>query len=205
MRFDHLVIAARDLPALVTWFTERTGVTPTPGGPHLGLGTRNELAGLGSTSYVELVAIDPDQPEPERPRPFGIDDLGEGEIVLATTAVAVDDLEAAVASVEARGLDGGMPMAMSRRRPDGVVLEWRLAVPTDPAQAGVVPFSIEWGPSTPHPASTLDDPLELVEVRAHHPDPIVVAAAAERGLVATNGPISLSATVASPNGTVTLP
>ena len=204
MRFDHLVMAARDLDRLVAWFTERSGVTPTPGGAHVGLGTRNALVGLGPTSYIELVAIDAEQPEPAGPRPFGIDGLGD-RIVVATSAVAVDDLDAAVAEVEASGLDGGTPMAMSRRRPDGVLLEWHLAVPTDPAQAGVVPFSIEWGPTTPHPAASLDHGLTLRSVSVTHPDPTVIAVAAARGLVAAVGPVSLAAELDTPNGVVTLP
>lgn len=204
MRFDHLVIAARDLDRLVDWFTERTGVTPTPGGAHVGLGTRNALVGLGPTSYIELVAIDTEQPEPAGPRPFGIDELGD-RIVVATSAVAVDDLDAAVAEVRAAGLDGGVPMAMSRRRPDGVLLEWRLAVPSDPVQGGVVPFSIEWGASTPHPAASLEHGLTLRSVSVVHPDPIVVAVAAARGLDAAVGPMSLSAALDTPNGVVTLP
>ncbi len=205
MRFDHLVVAAHDLADLVAWFTDRTGVVPTPGGAHVGLGTRNELVGLGPTSYIELVAADPDQPDPAAPRPFGIDGLGPDEIVVATSAVAVDDLDAAVARVAELGLDGGRPMAMSRRRPDGVLLEWRLSVPADPAQAGVVPFSIEWGVDTPHPASSLDHPLSLVELSATHPDPAVIAAATERGVRAEAGSeAALRAVIDTPKGLVEL-
>ena len=52
-----------------------TGVRPSYGGAHPGLGTHNALLSLGHHSYLEIIAPDPNQPTPPRPRPFGLDEL----------------------------------------------------------------------------------------------------------------------------------
>lgn len=74
-----------------------------------------------------------------------------------------------------RGHDPGEVREMSRRRPDGFVLEWRLThnVP-DPARL-VVPFLIDWGAS-PHPSDSAPHGVRLVELRGEHPDPAAVGA-----------------------------
>lgn len=96
---------------------------------------------------------------------------------------------------------------MSRRRPDGVLLEWRLSRDApDPARL-VVPFLIDWG-SAPHPADTAPAGVTLVELRAEHPDPDAVRAELEAlGAVipvdAGTEP-ALAATLDTPNGRVVL-
>ena len=72
---DHLVYAVPDLAAGVAAITALLGVAPSPGGPHPGLGTRNFLVSLGESCYLEIIGPDPEQPQPSRPRPFGLDRL----------------------------------------------------------------------------------------------------------------------------------
>ncbi|MGK5558681.1 VOC family protein, partial [Actinomadura kijaniata] len=91
---------------------------------------------------------DPAQPAPERPRPFGIDGLAAPALV--AWAVAVTDVEDRVARARAAGFDPGDAVPMARRRPDGVLLEWRLT----PMRTGAAPFLIDWG-RTEHPAAAL--------------------------------------------------
>lgn len=193
--FDHLVVAGPDLAALCEWWADHAGAAPTPGGAHTGLGTRNALVGLGPTSYLELVGPDPDQSDHAGPRPFGINQLDE--IRLVTWAVAVDDLERAVADAHGAGIDPGPIIDMERARPDGVRLVWRLAVPPASTLAGVVPFLIEWG-NTPHPAADLDPVGRVTTVDARHPeaaglDPFVRSVTGV-GVAAASAP-SLAATV----------
>jgi hypothetical protein len=167
---DHLVLVAPDLAAAVDAFTERTGVRPLPGGSHVGLGTANHLVGLGG-GYLELIGPDPDQPDPGRPRPFGIDELTAPRLV--TWAVRTDELDALLAEARDGGYDPGPPGAMSRRAPDGTLLEWRLTQPRFDYGDGLVPFLIDWG-ATPHPTSRDLPRIELLELRATHPDPASV-------------------------------
>jgi hypothetical protein len=160
---DHLVYAAPDLTAAVADVARRTGVEPVPGGPHPGLGTRNFLLGLGGSAYLEIIGPDPDQADPDTPRPFGVDDLTAPALV--GWAVATSDIDKSVARARAAGHDPGPVRDMSRRRPDGVLLRWRLTAPLP----GLVPFLIDWG-DTPHPAADLPV-VPLASFEAVHPDP----------------------------------
>ena len=74
LRVDHLVYGVvGSLEAACADFRERTGISPVIGGVHQGLGTRNAIVALGgaddgsrgnSNGYLELVALDPAQPDP---------------------------------------------------------------------------------------------------------------------------------------------
>jgi len=121
---DHIVLAAPDLAAAVADFQRRTGVHPVVGGSHSGLGTANALVGLGGAVYLEIIGPDPDQPDPPEPRPFGIDELVEARVI--TWCIRPPDFDGAIARAIARGFDPGAPRSMSRRRPDGTLLTWRL-------------------------------------------------------------------------------
>ncbi len=198
---DHLVVAGPDLGDLVAWWTNLVGQAPAPGGSHDGLGTANALAGLGPHTYVELIGPDPNQPEPTEPRPFGIDHLFQPTLV--TWAASVSDIDAAVAGYRQAGIDPGEPRTMSRTRPDGTRLAWRLATEIDPRYAGVVPFLIQWDEGTEHPAVSLDSIGDLVTFGIAHPDSDqfaeAVRAVAEIDIGV--GPPEMVATVSRPDGT----
>jgi hypothetical protein len=55
----------------------------------------------------------------------------------------------------------------------GRVLSWRLTYPNVRVGDGLVPFLIDWGDG-PHPARTAPGGLELVHLRAEHPDPVAI-------------------------------
>jgi Glyoxalase-like domain len=192
---DHLVYAVPDLA-----LADGLGIGLTPGGPHLGLGTRNLLAGLGGGAYLEVIGPDHDQPEPEGPRQFGIDDLTGPRLV--AWAARVERIHDVVARAKAQGYDPGPVMPMSRRRPDGVLLEWQLTPPL----AGVQPFLIDWG-ETPHPAGSLGTGIELLSLTITHPAPDDVL----RGLAVLGeqvpvqqGAAGLRAVLRTPDGEVVL-
>ena len=167
---DHLVLATPDLAATADWLAERTGVVAAAGGQHVGLGTRNMLCSLSSTSYLEIVGPDPDQTGITAPRPFGVDDLTEADIV--AWAIGIAEMDTALTAARDHGHDPGPANAMHRRRPDGVLLSWTLTAPL----SRTVPFLIDWG-SSPHPAETASAGLELVELRARHPRPAELVSA----------------------------
>lgn len=163
---DHLVLATPDLAGTATDLAGR-GVHTVEGGPHVGVGTRNRLVGIGPGRYLEVVGPDPEQDAPAAPRPFRIDALAGPALV--TWAVRVPDLDDALAAARAAGHDPGVAREMSRRRPDGELLSWRLAFPPDDA-GGVLPFLIDWG-ATRHPSDDLPVPASLDVLRLTHPDP----------------------------------
>ncbi len=170
LRVDHLVYAVSDLEKGVRSLAER-GLRAEPGGRHEGLGTHNALLALGGGAYLEIIAPDPSQPAPARPRPFGLDGLREGRLV--TWAGNAPDLDERVAAARAAGFDPGPIVAMSRTRPDGVRLSWRLTLRAEPAGDGLVPFLIDWG-DTPSPAQTSPAGAKLLELWGEHPDPASV-------------------------------
>ena len=203
---DHLVYVVPDLAAAIAALERLLGVRPGLGGQHLGRGTRNALLALGPTSYLEVIGPDPEQPPPARPRPFGMDRLSAPKLV--TWAARVEEIDARVAAALAVGFDLGDVQSMSRTRPDGLRLEWRLTYRRDPLPAdGLAPFLIAWG-DTPHPAATAPPGCTLVALRGEHPDPPAVQAllaAVGAELEVGPGPAPLLiATLATPNGAVEL-
>ncbi|MBT8241497.1 MAG: VOC family protein [Acidimicrobiia bacterium] len=169
-RLDHVVIGGTDLGLLVAWWKRETGLDPARGGAHEGFGTHNALIGMDDTSYVELIAHDPGQPNPGRPRPFGLDELEPNSVQLCTLVLAVDDIAAATDEVRAAGLDPGPVTAMRRMRRDGVELKWQLAIPPHAATAGILPALIQWGPGTPHPGLSLEHHVRIEEIVLGHTD-----------------------------------
>ncbi|GAA2107018.1 VOC family protein [Actinomadura alba] len=198
---DHLVYAAPDLDEAVRHVERLTGVRPVEGGRHPGLGTRNRLLGLGGRRYLEIIGPDPDQPVPDRPRWFGIDDLIEPRLV--TWAVRTRDIEDRVERSRARGHDPGDAEPMSRRTADGELLRWRLTA----TGGGPVPFLIDWG-STPHPCDRGLPGVVLASFTAADPDPDTLCArlealGADLDVRAARHP-SLTAVLMGSSGPVTL-
>jgi hypothetical protein len=141
---DHLVYATPDLKASIDALERRLGVRAAPGGQHPGRGTRNALIALGPTSYIEIIGPDPEQPKPDLPRQFGIDTLADGRLV--TWAAKSNDLERNVTQAAGRAIKLGEVLPGSRRRPDGVLLNWRYTNPRIVVADGIVPFFIDWDP-----------------------------------------------------------
>ena len=167
---DHLVFASDDLPTASALVAELLGVTPTPGGSHLGKGTRNELLSLGGATYLEVIGPDDAQPAPDGPRPFGVDDLIEPALV-AWCVRPSRSLHEIVLEARQAGIEFGEVRAMSRRRPDGVLLEWELTVPQFDGPFGrALPFMIDWADSS-HPTETLPPAVRLMGLDVLHPQP----------------------------------
>jgi hypothetical protein len=200
---DHLVIAGGDLALLSAWFARESGVEPVAGGAHPGMGTRNALVSLGERCYLELIAPDPDQPEPGRPRPFGVDDLAPGSHHLATFALAVGDLDEAVGRLAGIPVDLGRVLVMSRTRPDGVELAWRMTESVHPDHGGALPFLIEWG-DTPHPSAGAPAGCAIESLSVRHPEPDRVKPAFEAlGFevpVVRGSPAGISVRLGTPRG-----
>jgi hypothetical protein len=170
---DHLVLAAPDLDEGVEYVEELLGVNMVPGGEHEGFGTRNRLLGLGERSYLEVVSIDPEQPDPKGSRWFGLDDLAAPRLVTWCCEVAkegsLSSLNAVIEAGAGAGIDLGRQVAGSRLADDGSMIRWTMSDPWKERAGGVIPFFIDWGATT-HPASRLAAECSLVELRLEHPD-----------------------------------
>ncbi|MBT2225920.1 VOC family protein [Nonomuraea sp. NEAU-A123] len=201
-RLDHLVYAVPDLLRGVADFAERTGVAPAVGGRHPG-GTANYLVGFDETSYLEIIGPDPEAAAGLQRPIFDLETLSEPRLI--TWAVRSADLDKSVRQARERGYDPGDVEPLSRRTPDGTLLEWRLTRREDPEPVQPVPFLIDWG-GTARPAGL--PRLGLAAFSAVHPEP----AALRRDLAAlgveldvTEGPeIALRAVLDTPLGPVTL-
>lgn len=200
---DHLLWAAPDLDAGMAAVAGVTGVTPAAGGSHPGFGTRNGLLSLGA-SYFEIIAPDPaqDLAGNRGGRIAGLPGPG-----LLTFAVRTPDLAGFAAAGRQAGLSVGEPLAMSRRRPDGLDLAWTVQHAASRAYPDLVPFAIDWQ-GCPHPAGTTPQGCVLLDFAVLHPDPEPLAAiyAALGVAVAVKRALrpGLLATLETPRGTVLL-
>ena len=204
-RIDHLVYATPDLQMGIDAAAQLFGVRASQGGQHPGEGTRNALIALGPTSYFEIIGPDPEQPKPERPRRFGIDQIKAPR--LTTWVAKGTDLEKFASDAAAHGVNLGPVIPGSRKRPDGVVLSWRYTDPRVILADRLVPYFIDWGTS-PHPSATATKGVTLLSLRAEHPDADRVQGMLrqlELELAVGRGPKpALIATFDSPKGRVEL-
>ena len=144
---DHLVVAVSSVEDAEAVLAADLGLRFTGGGRHEAWGTYNRLAFLGDT-YIELIGV--------FDRALVVSGLGTvGRAALsqleardegfATYALAVDNVAADVAALQADGSAIGSPVAGSRVRPDGEVVRWSTAWaglgPEEP------PFLIEHEPT----------------------------------------------------------
>lgn len=130
------------------------------------MGTHNLLLRLGDELFLEVIAVNPQAPAPERPRWFGLDDLAAYAAPRLSVWVArTSDIHAAaLASTESLG-----PVEPMSRG----ALPWLITIPQDgrPPLGGVAPSLIEW--HTPaHPAASLPaSGLTLERLELTHPEP----------------------------------
>jgi hypothetical protein len=151
LRFDHVVLAVRDLDASASRLWEEHGLRFRPGGAHPQWGTANMIAPLGA-SYLELLAVvDPDVgPNTVLGRSL-LDRSADGDRWWSV-CLRDDDLEATAARL---GLD---VQSGSRLRPDGVEVRWRGAGIDQRESDLWLPFFIAWDvPPELHPGAAEAD------------------------------------------------
>ncbi len=177
---DHIVLGARTLAEGAAHVERILGVKCQPGGVHEGAGTHNMLLGLGPDCYLEVIAPDPNQPQPEHPRMFDLDDASVTLMLEAGPALVgwVARTSAMDALVARLGPRGGEMREM--RRGD---LHWRMAIPPQRQDMdNLVPALIEWKGERAG-RRLRDSHIRLVALEAEHPEAEqVLAALADRGL-----------------------
>lgn len=210
LTLDHLVVVAPDLAEGVAHVRDCLGLDLPEGGRHPEMGTRNHLLRLGASTFLEVIAVDPEAAPPARARWFG---LGEAARVRAEWEAGrrlrgfvarTDDLDTLLA---AHPDLLGAAATMTRG-----ALSWRFGLRPDgtwPAD-GAAPYAMDWG-RRPHPAGTMPDlGARLADFTLEHPDPDATAARlAGLGLVdplrIVPGPLPrYTARIATPSGPRTL-
>lgn len=145
-RFDHAVIAVRDLDAAISAY-RALGFEVSPGGRHTGLGTYNAIIRFG-LDYIELLSVY-DRVEAEQGRGLAgttlLDFFEKQEGGLVGYALATDDIEQEAERFRRTGLQAQGPFGMQRLRPDGRLLSWSLLVPSSVSWRRPWPFFIHWG------------------------------------------------------------
>ncbi len=167
-KIDHIVYAVPDLSNGIDAIEKLLGVRPAYGGSHKNQGTHNALVALGPTTYLEIIAIDPESVRPTYGYPFGLGNIERPR--LSTWALRVDAIEKVIARSTAEGLKLGSVISLNREKPDGRMLTWKLTNPFKVILDGAVPFLISWG-AAPHPASSAPFAGELLSLHIGHPEP----------------------------------
>jgi hypothetical protein len=148
--------------------------------------------------------IDFDPAATPLPDVFGIDRLTAPR--LAAWVVRPADLDVTVRTARERGYDPGDVAPLSRRTPDGHLLEWRLTPNRGDRFDGLAPALIDWQ-NARHPTAGGLPQLRLVALTGRHPDPAAVRralAALDVTLDVTAGPAALEAVLDTPHGPITI-
>src|SRR6266542_4873411 len=123
-RFDHIIVAVKDLNKATTTYRNGLGFTVVPGGEHPTTGTHNALVHFG-LSYIELLAVrDQSNPRAKWLKEW-IGTAGENP---PTYAVAVPDLDAAIRRLDENQIPHGEVEDGERTTPEGATLRWRSVV-----------------------------------------------------------------------------
>ena len=172
---DHLVLATHDLAQGATWVEYHLGVPLSHGGAHATMGTHNRLLRLGPSLYLELIAIDPHAPAPERPRWFALDTASMQARIAERPRLVHWVASCTDIAVESAACPEPLGEITQMRRGN---FEWLITVPADghlPGD-GLLPTLIEWR-APRHPAASLPDAgCALLKLEGFHPDPLPIRA-----------------------------
>lgn len=136
LEIDHVVFCVADLDLGASVLLRDHGLESLEGGKHLGHGTANRIVPLGST-YMELVSVVDEQAAGASGFGRWVESRAGDELTPHALCLRTDDLDAVCRRL---GLDATV---MSRERPDGSELRWRLAGLESMIELGL-PFFIQW-------------------------------------------------------------
>lgn len=161
---DHIVFGAAELDAGKAWMTDALGAEPVAAGRHALMSTHNALWRLGNV-YLEVITIDPDAPQPDHKRWYGLDDPAVAAVLeqgptLLTWVIEPENMALARAHMPT---DPGPALSVSRD-----ALSWQLTVPGDGllCMGGAQPTLISWDAGSLSPRQTLpEQSLRLKEIQ----------------------------------------
>jgi hypothetical protein len=138
LEIDHVSICGSSLDALRQDFTD-VGMTPDFGGPHGNGITQMAILGLNDASYIELIA-------PVKAGASAGSDWAKfmsEDAVTCAWAVGTNVLLQEVDRLKKAGIPVKTPERGSRKRPDGMSIEWMTADVGSATPGATLPFVIE--------------------------------------------------------------
>lgn len=161
LSLDHLAVLGTTLPEAVAHCETAFDTALLPGGQHAAFATHNQLLGLEDGLYLEAIAIDPQAPNPGRPRWFGLDAF-DGPARLNKWICRVPDMEAALQALP----EAGTPVRLTRGD-----LAWTMAVPADGQLPfdGMFPALIQWHSPKPPGDQMMGEGRHLTTLTIQHP------------------------------------
>lgn len=198
---DHLVVSSATLSEGVAYIEDLLGVPMTEGGDHPLMGTHNALLSLGPSAYLEVIAINPDAPDPGRARWFDLDYF-TGPARLTNWVLRVPNIAQALQ----RAPDGtGEVTALERG-----VYKWDMAIPRNGRLpfGGCAPGVLSWKGAQPA-LSLPDHGLRLAALEVSHPESDAVSVAlaplvSDERISVHSGSEGVSAWIDTPKGLVRL-
>ncbi|MDA4133076.1 MAG: VOC family protein [Thaumarchaeota archaeon] len=137
MKIDHVSVAGTNLKKLEEAFSHSEMKTEY-GGPHSSGLTEMSLLGFDDGSYIELIStIKQGSDSGVWKRQI------EGVGGPCAWAIEVEDIAREVAKAKELGIPGTGPADYSRKRPDGVSVEWELGFIGEQEPGSVLPFLIK--------------------------------------------------------------
>ena len=124
LRLDHIVISVTNLQVAMKDFVQ-AGFRLQYGGKHADGITENALILFADGSYLELIALTEGHSRAEAHFKQLLHETGEG---FTGYALHSDDLANDLNAMDIRGITVSPIRAGGRARPDGVVLQWRIAL-----------------------------------------------------------------------------
>ncbi len=138
LEIDHASVCGSNLDTLRQAFTE-VGLTPDFGGPHGNGITQMAIIGFDDASYIELIA-------PIKPGVTAGSDWARfmtEDAVTCAWAVGTNVLLQEVDRLSKAGIPVRTPERGSRKRPDGMSIEWMTGVVGSGTPGSTLPFIIE--------------------------------------------------------------
>jgi len=138
LEIDHASICGSNLDTLRHAFTD-VGLTPDIGGPHGNGITQMAIIGFDDASYLELIA-------PVKPGATAGSDWAKfmsEDAVTCAWAVGTNVLLQEVDRLKKAGIPVKTPERGSRKRPDGMSIEWMTADAGSGTPGSTLPFIIE--------------------------------------------------------------
>jgi Glyoxalase-like domain len=138
LEIDHVSICGSNLDTLRHVFTD-VGMTPDFGGPHGNGITQMASIGFDDASYIELIA-------PIKPGVTAGSDWAKfmtEDAVTCAWAAGTNVLLQEVDRLKKAGISVASPQRGSRKRPDGMSIEWMTAAVGSGTSGSTLPFLIE--------------------------------------------------------------